>query len=102
MGEMVPCYSKKKNIFLGKMNSNGKGSGWSPRGRGGHFRPYGKRRHSPHGKKSQNHNPNLKGVENGNPKPEQQKIENVYMPCVRPINIDMSVDPMKTLIICYD
>ena len=43
------------------MNSNGRGSGWSPRGRGGHFRPYGKRRHSPHGKKSQNHNQNLKG-----------------------------------------
>ena len=43
------------------MNSNGRGSGWSPRGRGGHFRPYGKRRHSPHGKKSQHHNPNLKG-----------------------------------------
>ena len=24
------------------------------------------------------------------------------MPCIRPVNIDKSVDPMKTLIVCYD
>ena len=54
-------FNLNKIFSFGKMNSNGRGSGWSPRGRGGHFRPYGKRRHSPHGKKSQHHNPNLKG-----------------------------------------